>query len=985
MITPRRTRLVRVPDLHAFRSASVALSTSPDLEIARATAVVVPTRGAARQLRRTIEDRLLGASARAVLLPDIVTRDQLYETLQARLAKPVRRLDGFERDAIARAAARFAARESPPPFRLRPGLIAEVVRFYDQLRRQRQSIDRFEELLAESLQRDTDLDRGAARMLEQTRFLTATFREYDRRLIAIGGFDEHALRHHLLTAEAARPLRRAIVTVADWIADPHGLHAADFDLLTRLPGLEELDVVATDRLLASGFHQRLHDLLPDIEEIEFGAEGRRAPPVLAAPEGTERLVFEARDREEELVAIARRLKTDPPRSLDRVAVVFKRPLPYLYLARSVFASAGIPYETQDALPLAAEPYAAALDLLLEAASTQFTRESIVALLRSPHLDFARGRSATAPAGKATPRPGRAAIAALDRTLSDARYLGEADRLRGLDAEWRAAGPGPHADARPALDAALVAVAALEPLIEPRPMSRQLETLSGIFRRFGVDPGAAPRTVRAQATLLGLLDALAAACAEHEDPDVSVDDLAADVRRWLEDETFVPDSDTSGVQVVDAQAARYGDFDDVTIVGLIAGEWPEAPRRNIFYPAALLATLGWPPEQDRQGAATAAFVDLLASASRRTAVSTFTLDDEALVEASILADEIDRARLDIVRTLPPPPMRIFADEALSLEPAAIDALDGDPRGWAALRVARTPVDDPAFHGAVGPRGPRPLSVSSIERYLKCPFQFFAQHVLRLEEEPEDDEVMDPKRQGTFIHNVFEAFFREWQARGHRAIGPGDLGNARELFATIAETHLARLPEAEASIERTRLLGSPVAPGLGDVVFRMESERPIDVIERLLEYQLDGTFAFEGGNGPRPIALRGKADRIDLLADGTLRVIDYKLSSAPNKSKALQLPIYGLCAEERLDGHRGRRWTLGEAAYIAFRGGSAAKRVTPLFTARATREQVLASAQQRLVAAVDAIEAGTFPPTVEDVFICEYCSFTAVCRKDYVVEE
>ena len=130
----------------------------------------------------------------------------------------------------------------------------------------------------------------------------------------------------------------------------------------------------------------------------------------------------------------------------------------------------------------------------------------------------------------------------------------------------------------------------------------------------------------------------------------------------------------------------------------------------------------------------------------------------------------------------------------------------------------------------------------------------------------------------------------------------------------------------------------------------------------------------------------ADRLDLLADGTFRLIDYKLSSAPNKSRALQLPIYGLCSEQRLRVialHRlrqaARSWTLGEAAYISFRG---AKRVTPLFTRRADRDAVLASAQERLIDAVDAIERGEFPPTPEDVFLCGFCSYGAVCRKDYV---
>src|SRR5207248_4408425 len=142
--------------------------------------------------------------------------------------------------------------EFEPPFRLRPGLIAEMGRFYDQLCRQRQPIERFEQILAESLGRDVDLDRGAARMLQQTRFLGAVYRAYDARLSRQPFVDEHSLRELLIRTPAPDPVRHLIVTVADWIADDAGLHRADFDLLTRLPGLESIHVVSTARLLASG-------------------------------------------------------------------------------------------------------------------------------------------------------------------------------------------------------------------------------------------------------------------------------------------------------------------------------------------------------------------------------------------------------------------------------------------------------------------------------------------------------------------------------------------------------------------------------------------------------------------------------------------------------------------------------------------------------------------------------------------------------------
>ena len=71
---------------------------------------------------------------------------------------------------------------------------------------------------------------------------------------------------------------------------------------------------------------------------------------------------------------------------------------------------------------------------------------------------------------------------------------------------------------------------------------------------------------------------------------------------------------------------------------------------------LLKALGWPSEKDRRGAADARFLDLLASPTTDVELSTFLLDDEAIVSRSIQLDEVASARLSTVpRTLPDRPL------------------------------------------------------------------------------------------------------------------------------------------------------------------------------------------------------------------------------------------------------------------------------------------------------------------------------------------
>src|SRR5258706_228045 len=111
-----------------------------------------------------------------------------------------------------------------------------------------------------------------------------------------------------------------------------------------------------------------------------------------------------------------------PPAFDRIAIVVRQRLPYVYLAQEVFRSQGIPCQMFDALPLAAEPYAAAVDLLFSFVSANFARVPAVALLRSPHLRFPGADGEAVRARE---------IAALDRALSEAGYLCGLDSLDRL--------------------------------------------------------------------------------------------------------------------------------------------------------------------------------------------------------------------------------------------------------------------------------------------------------------------------------------------------------------------------------------------------------------------------------------------------------------------------------------------------------------------------------------------------------------------------
>ena len=933
--------------------------------MARGSVILVPTRLAAGQLRRTLEHLRLtppvpGEVAerderhQVLVLPDLLTRDEWYESMRTALrpsAPPM--LSEFEREVLFQKAAGEAIDAgAAPPFHLRPGLIVEVLAFYDALLRQDKTLDAFERLMVDALEPNAETDRGAERMLRQTRFLVAAFRAYRRNVEASGRLDEHALRRLLLTSDTPL-LRRVVVTVGDRAADPAGLWKSDFDLLARLAGVEQIDVVTTEAALASGFHERIHQLLPEISEERIVSPG--PPPAVRAPADADRVYTVSRDREEELSEIARDLKQSArdahaPAAIDRTTIVFQRPLPYLYLARQVFGAAGVPYHAQDALPLAAEPFAAALDLVFTFVTARFTRASIVALLRSPHFRFSDNGTDIGPDD----------VAALSASLVQVRYLGERERLADLVRGWEADGP-PRVRGRGGrpIAAARAALAAADAfaLVDLAPASVQLAGL----QRFLLDSQRPPdlqvfdeRHAQARAAILQAIDALRVACVTHDDRVRRFVDLVGSLRRWIEAQTFSPRTGTAGVQLVDAQAARYCTADEVRLVGLIEGEWPERPRRNIFYPSWLLADLGWPKETDRLAASRAAFQDLLRLPTRWVALSSFSLENEAIVSPSSLLEEIDGA-VPLVRRKPAPRGRIFPAEALMYEPLVHSVFGADPKAWLDQRQQRAPRDAAGFHGAAGTLAESTYAVSAVERYLDCPFKYFAAHVLRLEEETDDDGTLSPQDRGRFLHAVFHDFFDRWQRDGHGAVTPATLDEALRAFEASTERLLDTLPRADRAPERVRLLGSAAASGLGERVLRMEAERPTPVVERLLEYRIDGEIVLEIDPARRRVILRGTADRIDLLADGTLRLIDYKSGKAPKPARSIQLPMYAIAAGQRLEGYRGRTWTLGEVGYLAF----GERQPFVALKGRRDQEDAVADGQQRFLDAVAGIERGEFP--------------------------
>lgn len=983
----QRRRLIRVPDLATFRRTLAAGAVDGDPAAIRRRALILPSRGAVELLRRSIEDAHLSSPGRAVVLPSLFTREDWLADLHASLPAAPRLLSRVEREVLFERATRVAAAAVPPPFHVRPGLTAAVLDFYDELRRRGRTVARFTSALAEQLAGAEEIDdRGSQALIQQTAFLTRVFEEYEGSIAsasALGGdvragIDEHVLRERVLAASVPWRIDHIVVAVADHPTDPRGLWPADFDLLGRIPALTRFDIIVTDNTHDAGFRDRIDKEVPELEDVRVAGTAL-APVVMVSGADPSRLCTDYRDREEEVRAVARAVRHQAAADaapLSRTAIVFQRPLPYLYLAQQVLAEAGVPFQAFDALPLSAEPYAALLDLALSVARTGGTRSSAIALARSPLLHV---EHAGVPVSFTD-------FSTLDRLLIESRvaaapadYVGAV--ADAISRQLRKDAKGAERATRAAFAVASMA-AALAPFRDAATGSAQVEAILSALRTHErpAPPAHRARHLRARSAVITSLDALAEAFRRHDDSRRDPAVLSATIHHWVERQTFIARQGTTGVHLVDAIAARFGDFDHVHIVGLVDAEWPERQRRSIFYTSGLLSALGWPGDVDHLKAQQAAFRDLVRLPSATLTMTAFQMEGEAVVAATPLTDE---AR-DLVREeLALPEVRIFADERLALAPIAADALAASPSEWLRWRQRRPELSTPEYRGHVGALAAQEYRVSALDRYADCPFKYFAGSVLRLDEEPQEETSLTPRERGTLLHALFEKFYREWEDAGRRGITTGNLAEAIERFERIANEALAVLPEADRVLESARLLGSIVMRGAGERVFLAEADAKKDVVSRSLEVSLNGTYDFPtGGFAPaKSIAIRGVADRVDELTDGTLRLVDYKLTRAPG-DQAVQLKVYGFVAQQRF-ATNGRQPEVSVAEYISF--GDDSNAAQSIAEKNSTVAQAVQVGAQEFAQHVTRIEAGEFPPEPENVGLCEWCAFTFMCRRESVTEK
>jgi CRISPR/Cas system-associated exonuclease Cas4 (RecB family) len=278
--------------------------------------------------------------------------------------------------------------------------------------------------------------------------------------------------------------------------------------------------------------------------------------------------------------------------------------------------------------------------------------------------------------------------------------------------------------------------------------------------------------------------------------------------------------------------------------------------------------------------------------------------------------------------------------------------------------------------------RPYSLSALQRFATCPYQFLLATIYRLQprDEPEPVVRMDPLTRGSLFHAVQAEFFRLLDAHGALPVTQATLPAAArmldDVLERVAEKYAEELAPAIERVWRDEI--ADLRRDLGIWVRKLAEAGPWRQTYFEFSFGLN-----DAGRDPRSLKepilvdgrfkLHGSVDLIEHRADlDVLRVTDHKTGrnrSTPDLivggGAVLQPVLYSAAIEQGL----GKKVVSGRLFYCTTAGGFAERDISIDDYSRGQGLQVLTiidrAVEQGFLAAAPAERA------------CTWCDFRPVC--------
>jgi ATP-dependent helicase/nuclease subunit B len=660
--------------------------------------------------------------------------------------------------------------------------------------------------------------------------------EHKGPIVAAGSTGTNPAARELLRAIALKENGAVVLPGLDLILDEeawsaitpqHPQHA--MKMMLAQWQVERRSVKALDSARGSR-HAILSDMMRPAEATDGWRNGKPGRPELSGLS-----LVEAHDRHEEALVIALRLKQFLAEQTGKAALI----TPDRDLAQRVAAALrrwDIAIDDSSGEPLARQPKGSLLVLIIRARLSDFAPADLLALVHHPLAQFGA-------------EPGH--VAGLKEMLDVCCFRGKPSSLglanlgdRISAAQQRAGDQHAHPMLKRVSEADWAGLAAFAARISavlgktdltPMPMSGHVRMLRGILA--DIAPVAADDALDLLMEALEDEKAWGKPVSFGEVAPVLLHHLATTpVRPPLE-----PDARISTFGLLEA---RLVPLELAILGGLNDGAWPQIADTGPWLNRSMRDVLGLSmPERDIGITAH----DFVQGLGRHKVMVTWSQRIEG--KPTLPSRWILRLRAVMeLRGLP-------RDKHLSKELVLL-----------ARRLDRhqafTPLPRPAVRPDVALR-PTSFSVTEIETLVRDSYAVFARRILELEPLEDVEEGLDARLRGTLVHTAIGRWLQD-------AYHDDDGRNLKQLLARGEEVFKPYLAMPEVArlwwlrFERMARALIPIERELRDDLAGMRIETK-------------GRISFAAGGVEH--FLRARADRIDILGNGTLRILDYKTGELP----------------------------------------------------------------------------------------------------------
>ena len=343
-------------------------------------------------------------------------------------------------------------------------------------------------------------------------------------------------------------------------------------------------------------------------------------------------------------------------------------------------------------------------------------------------------------------------------------------------------------------------------------------------------------------------------------------FASLLRKMLQDVRIPYEGEPlSGVQIMGILETRNLDFEHVLVLSVNDDTFPgNRAVSSSFIPYNLRYAYGLPTPQHHEGVYAYYFYRLLQRAETVHLAYCSRSDDKRTGEPSRYVYQLEYES-------PHRPLRRAIRLGVNL--TKTEPVSASKTGRTA-RILEEYLDG----------GGRSLSPTAFYQYVECPLRFYFRHVAGLKPVEEIAEEIDLPMFGTILHRAMELLYMPLlgDPSPQRTIAslPGTPAVKEAVVRAVNEEYLQDPKATEEEYGGSVLLVRDVVRKYIDsCILPYDASQRGYAVERL-EAPVEYRVPLERDGRVRSVGFAGKADRIDRLSDGALRVVDYKTGKPHN---------------------------------------------------------------------------------------------------------